>query len=140
MPVSEVGRTKMATEDAEMVHQSLSLQNCINMVIGLKAGIGRLLREQWVMTLALTPLMILYFGQVSLVGLLANLVAIPWITWVVTPLAMLGMIWPSLWHLALWTLQPLMQLLVALAMIVIMLMRPRGLWPSPEHGKSLQTK
>ena len=32
------------------------------------------------------------------------------------------------------------QLLVALAMIVIMLMRPRGLWPSPEHGKSLRTK
>jgi branched-chain amino acid transport system permease protein len=32
----------------------------------------------------------------------------------------------------------LRQLLVALAMITIMLMRPRGLWPSPEHGKSLQ--
>jgi branched-chain amino acid transport system permease protein len=34
----------------------------------------------------------------------------------------------------------LRQLLIALAMIVIMLMRPRGLWPSPEHGKSLQAK
>ena len=33
----------------------------------------------------------------------------------------------------------LRQLLIALAMIVVMLMRPRGLWPSPEHGKSLQT-
>lgn len=31
----------------------------------------------------------------------------------------------------------LRQLLIALAMIVIMLMRPRGLWPSPEHGKNL---
>jgi branched-chain amino acid transport system permease protein len=31
----------------------------------------------------------------------------------------------------------LRQLLIALAMIVIMLLRPRGLWPSPEHGKSL---
>ena len=30
----------------------------------------------------------------------------------------------------------LRQLLIALAMIVIMLIRPRGLWPSPEHGKS----
>ncbi|HXD07186.1 MAG TPA: ABC transporter ATP-binding protein [Burkholderiaceae bacterium] len=29
----------------------------------------------------------------------------------------------------------LRQLLIALAMITIMLMRPRGLWPSPEHGK-----
>ena len=29
----------------------------------------------------------------------------------------------------------LRQLLIALAMIVIMLLRPRGLWPAPEHGK-----
>ena len=34
----------------------------------------------------------------------------------------------------------LRQLLIALAMITIMLMRPRGLWPSPDHGKSLLTK
>ena len=32
----------------------------------------------------------------------------------------------------------LRQLLIALAMISIMLSRPRGLWPSPDHGKSLQ--
>ena len=30
----------------------------------------------------------------------------------------------------------LRQLLIAGAMIAIMLLRPRGLWPSPEHGKS----
>jgi branched-chain amino acid transport system permease protein len=29
----------------------------------------------------------------------------------------------------------LRQLLIALAMIGIMLSRPRGLWPSPEHGR-----
>ena len=33
----------------------------------------------------------------------------------------------------------LRQLLVALAMIGIMLARPRGLWPSPEHGKMAST-
>jgi len=32
----------------------------------------------------------------------------------------------------------LRQLLIALAMIIVMLMRPRGLWPTPEHGKSLR--
>jgi branched-chain amino acid transport system permease protein len=32
----------------------------------------------------------------------------------------------------------LRQLLIGLAMITVMLLRPRGLWPSPEHGKSLQ--
>ncbi len=31
----------------------------------------------------------------------------------------------------------LRQLLIALAMIIVMLLRPRGLWPTPEHGKSL---
>jgi branched-chain amino acid transport system permease protein len=31
----------------------------------------------------------------------------------------------------------LRQMLIALAMIVVMLMRPKGLWPTPEHGKSL---
>ena len=34
----------------------------------------------------------------------------------------------------------LRQLLTALAMIVVMLMRPRGLWPAPDHGKSLTQK
>ncbi|MEJ6024337.1 branched-chain amino acid ABC transporter permease [Ramlibacter sp. PS4R-6] len=32
----------------------------------------------------------------------------------------------------------LRQLLIALAMIIVMLLRPRGIWPTPEHGKSLQ--
>ena len=34
----------------------------------------------------------------------------------------------------------LRQLLIALAMISIMLLRPRGIWPSPEHGRSLLNK
>jgi branched-chain amino acid transport system permease protein len=34
----------------------------------------------------------------------------------------------------------LRQLLIALAMIIVMLLRPRGLWPSPEHGKVRRTK
>ena len=29
------------------------------------------------------------------------------------------------------------KLLIALAMVVVMLLRPKGLWPAPEHGKSL---
>ena len=41
---------------------------------------------------ALTPLTLLLFQQISAVGLLANAVAIPWVTLVVTPLAMLGVV------------------------------------------------
>jgi competence protein ComEC len=59
-----------------------------------------MLRKQWVVTLALAPLSLLLFGQVSLVGLLANAIAIPWVTLVLTPLAMLGVLLPFLWQLA----------------------------------------
>ena len=75
-----------------------------------------LIREQWVVTLALTPLTLLLFGQVSLVGFAANLVAIPWVTLVVTPLALGGVLWAPLWSLAALSLQPLAALLQWLAL------------------------
>ncbi len=74
-----------------------------------------LMREQWVITLALTPLALLLFGQVSLVGLLANALAIPWVTLLVTPLAMLGALVPGLWGAAAWAAQLMSALLQALA-------------------------
>jgi competence protein ComEC len=77
----------------------------------LGQGVGALLREQATVTLALAPLTLLFFGQVSLVGLLANVLAIPWVTLVVTPLAMLGVLWPLAWDWASWALHPLSDLL-----------------------------
>ena len=67
---------------------------------GLGGGLIKTLREQWVITLALTPLSLLLFNQVSLIGLLANAVAIPWVTLVVTPLAMAGVVWSPIWDAA----------------------------------------
>jgi competence protein ComEC len=67
---------------------------------GIKHHMLSGLREQWVITVALTPLTLLLFGQVSLVGLVANALAIPWITLVVTPLALLGVVVPVLWDVA----------------------------------------
>ena len=64
-------------------------------------------REQWVITLALTPLTLLLFGQVSVVGLLANALAIPWVTLVVTPLALAGAVAAPLWTIAAWAVQAL---------------------------------
>ncbi len=66
----------------------------------LRTGVVGAAREQWVVTLALTPLSLLLFNQVSLVGLLANAVAIPWVTLVVTPLAMAGVLCAPLWSAA----------------------------------------
>lgn len=64
-----------------------------------------MVREQWVVTVALAPLTLLLFGQVSVVGLVANMLAIPWVTLVVTPLAMLGILLPPLWDAAAWALR-----------------------------------
>jgi competence protein ComEC len=64
-----------------------------------RAAVG-MVREQSVVTVALAPLALLLFGQFSLVGLVANLLAIPWVTLVITPLAMLGVAAPPLWDAA----------------------------------------
>ena len=54
------------------------------------AGPACRLRTQAVATLGLAPLSLVFFQQVSLVGFVANLVAIPLVTLVITPLALLG--------------------------------------------------
>lgn len=81
--------------------------------------------EQWVVTLALTPLSLLLFGQVSVVGLLANLVAIPWVTLVVTPLGLAGVFVPPLWNAAAAAVALLAWLLELLAGL------PWATWSSP---------
>nr|WP_235578157.1 DNA internalization-related competence protein ComEC/Rec2 [Pseudorhodoferax sp. Leaf267] len=75
----------------------------------------RMLREQWIVTVALAPLSLLLFQQVSLVGLLANLLAIPWVTLVLTPLALLGVLLPPLWDVAAWAVAALALVLAELA-------------------------
>lgn len=74
-----------------------------------------MLREQWLISTALAPLTLLLFGQVSLIGLLANLAAIPWVTLVVTPLALLGVLWSPLWDVAAHAVQGLAWVLEQLA-------------------------
>jgi competence protein ComEC len=66
----------------------------------IAAAMRSSVHEQWVVTLALTPLSLLLFGQVSVVGLLANAFAIPWVTLVITPLAMAGVVLRPLWDVA----------------------------------------
>ena len=50
---------------------------------------------QYAITLGLAPLTVLLFGQVSLVGPVANAIAIPLIGFVVTPAALLGSVLPA---------------------------------------------
>ena len=88
------------------------------------------MREQGVVTLALTPLTLLLFGQVSLVGLPANAVAIPWVTLMVTPLALAGVLLRPLWGaaaLAVNALQGCLQWLASLPLATLSMPAP-PLW------------
>lgn len=49
-----------------------------------------LIRAQVVVSLGIAPLLAAFFGQVSLIGPVANLVAIPYVSWLVVPSALLG--------------------------------------------------
>ena len=82
---------------------------------GLRARLLGMLREQWVVTLALTPLSLLLFNQVSLVGLVANALAIPWVTLLLTPLSLLGVFWAPVWDLAAWAAMAMTVVLQGLA-------------------------
>ena len=57
-------------------------------------------RTQLIATVGLAPLSLVFFQQLSLVGFVANLVAIPLVTLLITPLALLGVLLPPLWPLA----------------------------------------
>ena len=56
-------------------------------------------RVQWAVTVGLAPLMLVLFQQVSLVSPLANAVAIPLVSFIVTPLALAGAALPFDWPL-----------------------------------------
>jgi competence protein ComEC len=81
----------------------------------LWASAHRMWREQWLMSVCLAPLTLLLFHQVSVVGLFANLLAVPWVTLVVTPLCMLGLVLPFAWSVAAEALQWLVWVLKACA-------------------------
>jgi competence protein ComEC len=83
------------------------------------------LRTQVVATVGLAPLSLVFFQQLSLVGFAANLVAIPVISFLVTPLALLGVLLPPLWWVAAKAVALLTEFLGFLTAI------PGALWTVP---------
>lgn len=71
------------------------------------------LRTQWAITLGLAPAALFLFSQISVVGPLANAVAIPLVSMAVTPLALAAAVLPvdMLAHFAAWLVGWLMQFL-----------------------------
>ena len=58
-------------------------------------GLRAWARMQWAVTVGLAPLLLVLFKQISLVSPLANAVAIPVVSLVVTPLALASTVWPG---------------------------------------------
>ena len=81
-------------------------------------------RVQWAITVGLAPASLLLFGQVSLAGPIANALAIPLVSIVITPLALLAAALPidAPLHLAAWLVQWLLEFLEWCAAL------PAALW------------
>ena len=74
-------------------------------VLRTRAAVANGLRTQVVATLGLAPLTLIFFNQISLVGFAANVVAIPVVSFVITPLALAGGAWAPLWSAAAWVVR-----------------------------------
>ena len=59
---------------------------------GLRGFLHELSTGQLVMTVSLLPLTMWFFGQASLVGALSNLIAVPFVSFVIVPGALMGML------------------------------------------------
>ncbi|HVE50823.1 MAG TPA: DNA internalization-related competence protein ComEC/Rec2 [Casimicrobiaceae bacterium] len=79
----------------------------------LLAKFTEAVRSQWAITLGLIPLALALFQQVSLIGPLANAIAIPVVTFAIVPLALTASLLPidAFWQLAHAVLAPLMRVL-----------------------------
>lgn len=95
-----------------------------------------LLAAQGVASLGLLPLTVLLFGQASLLGPLANLLAIPWWSLVVVPLCVLGLLLETLWPGAgAWAWQAAAQAFApSWALLSWLADTPLALWWLPESG------
>lgn len=69
------------------------LMLCLNQrARGWRGFLHELSSGQLVMTVALLPLTLWFFGEASLVGALSNLIAVPFVSFVIVPCALLGML------------------------------------------------
>lgn len=59
---------------------------------GLRAFLRELTAGQLVMTVALLPLTLWFFGEASLVGAFSNLIAVPVVSFVIVPVALMGLL------------------------------------------------
>ncbi|MFT3850028.1 MAG: DNA internalization-related competence protein ComEC/Rec2 [Propionivibrio sp.] len=99
---------------------------------GWRAALARWGTAQWAVTIGSVPLLLFFFQQFSLVSPLANALAIPFVSLVVTPLALIfGVLpWPPLLQFDHWLLAQLMKLLEWLAAYPVWQQPAPPIWAS----------
>ena len=105
-----------APDDLSLPPEGVRTPSTIRLLLNqVLSTLQSLAKEQWTIGLALAPLSVFLFGQISLIGFVANMVAVPWVTLVITPLSMLGILIPVAWDASAWAIVPFMALLSWLA-------------------------
>ena len=115
---ASVGRT--------VAQHSSELTRSASLIVKLKSAS----HTQYVVTIGLVPLTMLLFGQISLVSPIANAIAIPLVSFFVTPLALVGSTAPG--GLGVWMLQGAHFLIEQLALLLGWLSSfPVAVWSAP---------
>ena len=93
---ASVGRVDVRdARDARMLAGDPGPAGSADTGAAIRAAINSAARTQMIVTIGLVPLSAGLFGQLSLVGPLSNAVAIPVVSFIVTPLALLGVVLPQ---------------------------------------------
>jgi competence protein ComEC len=105
-------------------------------VRGWRATLAQWGATQWAVTVGSLPLLLLFFQQFSLVSPLANALAIPLVSFAITPLALLFAVlpWPPLLFFDHWLMAQLMGLLEWLALWPVWQQSAPPLWASLVGG------
>ncbi|WP_218921105.1 ComEC/Rec2 family competence protein, partial [Piscirickettsia salmonis] len=92
------------------------------------------LKPQWALLIALAPLSLAYFFNMPLIGLLANLVAIPWVGFLVLPLLLLGLLFIPLSYELSWVLFHCADLQITWLINVLLYLDRWQLYIQPFYG------
>jgi competence protein ComEC len=103
---------------------------------GWRATLAQWGATQWAVTVGSLPLLLLLFQQFSLVSPLANALAIPFVSFVITPLALFfaAVPWPPLLHFDHWLMVQMMLVLEWLAQWPVWQQAAPPLWASLVAG------
>jgi competence protein ComEC len=108
---ASVGRTTAEKSEWDVAESGTA--SAIGFRSRLEQSLAAATRTQYAVTLGLVPLTMALFGQVSLIGPLANAMAIPLVSFAITPLSLVGSIAPA--PVSVWCLQLAHALVSALA-------------------------